>query len=84
MDNIEQVLEELISTIERNSFDNKATIGNVKLWAKSWRREATELKSDLLNPVIDCSHEWIGETYDSIGFALTEYCDKCDIQRDCL
>ena len=52
MDNIDEVLEELISTIERNSFDNKATIGNVKLWAKSWRREAKELKSDLIHNVI--------------------------------
>lgn len=30
---------ELISTIERNSVDNKAEIHNVKLWAKSWREE---------------------------------------------
>ncbi len=31
--------EELIETIERNSVDNKVTITNVKLWAKSWRDE---------------------------------------------
>jgi hypothetical protein len=31
--------EELIETIERNAVDNKATITNVKLWAKSWRDE---------------------------------------------
>jgi DNA-binding winged helix-turn-helix (wHTH) protein len=32
-------LEEMISTIERNAVDNRATIENVKLWAKSWREE---------------------------------------------
>lgn len=32
-------LEEMISTIERNAVDNRATIVNVKLWAKSWREE---------------------------------------------
>lgn len=31
--------EEIITTIENNSKDNKATINNVKLWAKSWREE---------------------------------------------
>ena len=31
--------EELIETIERNAVDNKVTITNVKLWAKSWRDE---------------------------------------------
>lgn len=33
------VFEDLISTIEKNSVDNKATIENVKLWANSWRDE---------------------------------------------
>ena len=32
-------LGEMISTIERNAVDNRATIENVKLWAKSWREE---------------------------------------------
>jgi len=36
-----------------------------------------------INNVSDCSHEWRGETYDNMGFALTEYCDKCDLTRDC-
>jgi hypothetical protein len=31
--------EELIETVERNAVDNKVTITNVKLWAKSWRNE---------------------------------------------
>ena len=31
--------EEIITTIEKNSKDNKATITNVELWAKSWRKE---------------------------------------------
>ena len=31
--------EEIITTIENNSEDNKATITNVELWAKSWREE---------------------------------------------
>lgn len=34
-----KVLEELIQTIERNAIDNKSTISDVKLWAKSWRKE---------------------------------------------
>lgn len=33
------IIEDLIQTIERNAVDNKATITNVKLWAKSWREE---------------------------------------------
>ena len=33
------VFEDLISTIERNAVDNKITISNVNLWAKSWREE---------------------------------------------
>ena len=32
-------LGEMISTIERNAVDNRATIENVKLLAKSWREE---------------------------------------------
>ena len=36
---MENVLEDLISTIERNSENNKAEITNVKLWASSWREE---------------------------------------------
>jgi hypothetical protein len=39
MKTIEQLFEELISTIENNSVDNKAEITNVKLWASSWREE---------------------------------------------
>ncbi len=31
--------EEIIMTIENNAENNKATISNVKLWAKSWREE---------------------------------------------
>lgn len=31
--------EDLIQTIERNAVDNKSTISDVKLWAKSWREE---------------------------------------------
>ena len=33
------IIEDLIQTIERNAVDNKATISNVELWAKSWREE---------------------------------------------
>ena len=31
--------EKLIQTIEKNAINNKATILNVALWAKSWRKE---------------------------------------------
>tara|TARA_R110000787_G_scaffold7178_1_gene24684 strand:+ start:9973 stop:10317 length:345 start_codon:yes stop_codon:yes gene_type:complete len=88
MDNIDEVLEELISTIERNSFDNKATIGNVKLWAKSWRREAKELKSDLLNPVSkrlsikleDWHHQCGDGCCDMYGTEIALNGKKCDNQ----
>jgi len=43
-----EILEDLISTIERNAIDNKATIQNVELWAKSWRDES--------NTYPECSH----------------------------
>lgn len=33
------LFEELIQTIENNAVDNQSTITNVKLWAKSWRKE---------------------------------------------
>ena len=33
------LFEEIITTIENNAEDNKATITNVELWAKSWREE---------------------------------------------
>ena len=39
-------LEKLIQTIEKNAKDNKATISNVKLWAKSWRKEAEIYKKE--------------------------------------
>jgi hypothetical protein len=39
--NLKTVLEDLITTIEKNSVDNIATISNVKLWAEAWRREIT-------------------------------------------
>lgn len=43
------VFEDLIQTIEKNAIDNKATISNVKIWAKSWRDEfAVGLKNELL------------------------------------
>ena len=52
-----KVFEELISTIERNSVDNQATITNVKLWAKSWREEMysnqDQVKNDSINNRLD-------------------------------
>lgn len=45
---MENVLEDLISTIERNSENNKAEITNVKLWANSWRREFTDKLEELI------------------------------------
>jgi len=41
--------EEIITTIEKNSKDNKATITNVELWAKSWRKER-ELALEWIKP----------------------------------
>lgn len=45
---MENVLEDLVSTIERNAIDNKAEITNVKLWANSWRREFTDKLEELI------------------------------------
>tara|TARA_R110000751_G_scaffold132459_1_gene234965 strand:- start:805 stop:1056 length:252 start_codon:yes stop_codon:yes gene_type:complete len=69
-----EVLEELISTIEKNSFDNKATIENVQLWAKSWRREAKELKSDSIHNAILCKCEMKPLPNGDIKLTL---CQKC-------
>ena len=45
---MENTLEDLVSTIERNSNDNKAEITNVKLWADSWREEFRDKINELL------------------------------------
>jgi len=45
---MENTLENLVSTIERNAIDNKAEITNVKLWADSWRREFTDKINELI------------------------------------
>ena len=46
-----EVLENLISTIEKNSTDNKATITNVDLWVKSWREELSKVNNSVLDDV---------------------------------
>jgi hypothetical protein len=46
---MENTLEDLVSTIERNSNDNKAEITNVKLWADSWRREFTDKINEFIS-----------------------------------
>ena len=57
-----EVLENLISTIEKNSTDNKAIITNVDLWAKSWREELNQVNDSVLDEVakklgyIDAEH----------------------------
>ena len=48
-----EVLENLISTIEKNSIDNKATITNVDLWVKSWREELSKVNNGVLDDVIN-------------------------------
>lgn len=45
---MENTLEDLVSTIERNCKDNKAEITNVKLWADSWREEFRDKINELL------------------------------------
>lgn len=52
-----EVLESLISTIEKNSTDNKATITNVDLWVKSWREELKHVNNSVLDDVIKCDCE---------------------------
>lgn len=51
-----EVFENLISTIEESADENnEAVITNVKLWAKSWRREMeTEVNNGVLDDVIKC------------------------------
>lgn len=46
-----EVLENLISTIEKNSTDNKATITNVDLWVKCWREELNKVNNSVLDDV---------------------------------
>ena len=48
-----EVLENLISTIEKNSIDNKATITNVDLWVKSWIEELSKVNNGVLDDVIN-------------------------------
>lgn len=47
----EEVLENLISTIKKKSTDNKATITNVDLWVKSWRKELNKVNNVVLDGV---------------------------------
>jgi len=44
-----EVFEDLIQTMERNTIDNKSTISNVKLWAKSWRKEMEIMSEQITN-----------------------------------
>jgi hypothetical protein len=48
-----EILQDLISTIEKNSTDNKATITNVDLWAKSWKEELKKVNNSALGDVIN-------------------------------
>ena len=41
--------------------------------------EEPALNIDLVS---NCSHEWKTNSCDTMGFALTEYCENCDTQRD--
>ncbi len=75
--------EDLITTIENNAIDNKATISNVKLWAKSWREErdlALELcsvigQSEQLKEYDKQDFEkWRDKNYDYIRFGLYDDC----------
>ena len=44
-----------------------------------------ERKNSSLNSVSNCPQEceWKADTFDNIGMALTEYCEKCGAKRDC-
>jgi len=46
-----EILQDLISTIEKNSTDNKATITNVDLWVKSWKEELKKVNNVVLDDV---------------------------------
>ena len=59
-----EVLENLISTIEKNSKNNKATITNVDLWAKSWRRELNQVNNIVLDDVSKATCKNCGRTKD--------------------
>jgi hypothetical protein len=52
----EQLLEELIATIERNAVNNKAEITNVALWASSWREELRQFSVIEALPEHECKY----------------------------
>ena len=52
-----EVLENLISTIEKKSTDNKAIITDVGLWVKSWREELKQVNNGVLDDVMKCDCE---------------------------
>lgn len=72
------IFEDLIQTIERNAVDNKATITNVKVWAKSWREELyrERVYSNEYHPIdwkkLDRAFYWliVGQVSIAIGFLL--------------
>ena len=70
-----EVLENLISTIEKNSTDNKATITNVDLWVKSWREELSKVNNSVLDDVIKCEHNNISKRVFEKG--CYNYCEDC-------
>ena len=67
--------EEIITTIENNAEDNKATISNVKLWAKSWREEK-ELALTLCGVIVSdfCEHP----ESERLKYKKHDKCLKCD------
>ncbi len=78
---MENTLEDLVSTIERNSNDNKAEITNVKLWADSWREEFRDKINELLKE-FDLEEYDVELRMDSVKTQLNYWLKEMDGVQD--
>ena len=74
-------------TIRELQLDGDTAMKLIKLIKKEepeiWKVLKGELTEALnIQNVSNCSHEWKSDTFDQMGFCLTEYCDLCDETRD--
>jgi hypothetical protein len=76
------IFEELIQTVERSSKNNKLTILNVELFAKSWRKEMELVENiDALGGVVDSTAKWLVEfrnTDESVAYVVYMAKDEDD------
>ena len=67
-----------LDSIEHTWSESEKTLATAML---SYAAKTSE-KSDCISNVSNCSHEWKSDTFDHMGFCLTEYCNLCDETRD--